>query len=145
MTLEGSANDSITFIIDFVKLCPQFYGTNNPAREEYERNHDPESEINFDDNVKLSLLLVTTHLTIQNELPKCFQQPRFKIQSKKDLAFKSELVKFDKQLINFDLGKLHSDLKFNLDSPSIALLTEINKAGFQVDVLNSVSDWMMLP
>ena len=127
MTLEGSTNDSINFILDFIKLCPRCYSSNDPEGEEYKRNHDPESEIDFDANVKFSLLLATTHLIIQNELPKCFQQPRFKIQTKKDLDFRSELVKFDTKLINFDLGKLHSDFRFDLNSESLALLAEINK------------------
>ena len=127
MTLDGSTNDAKTLILDFIKLCPQFYSSNSPELEEYECNHDPDSEIDFHPIVKLGLALSTTHLVIQNELPQCFQQSRFKILAIKDFDFKSELVKFDTKLIKFNLGKLHSDFKFNLDSESIALLTELNK------------------
>ena len=127
MTLDGSTNDAKTFILDFIKLCPQFYSSNSPELDEYERNHDPESDIDFHPIVKLGLALATTHLVIQNELPQCFQQSRFKILAIKDFDFKSELAKFDAELIKFNLGKLNNDFKFNLDSESIALLIEINK------------------
>ena len=127
MTLNGSTNDAKAFVMDFIKLWPQYYSTNDPEKEVYKRNRDYESEINFHDIVKLGLMLATTHFIIQNELPQCFQQPRFKIYTKKDFDFKSELVQFDPRLIQFNLGRLHSEFKFNLDSESIALLTEINK------------------
>ena len=125
LTLEGSINDAQDFIIDFIKLCPQHnHRQDSPEDLEYMENRDPDSEILID---PFSLILVTTHLIIQNELPECFQQPRFKIWNRKQLDFKSELVTFDMNLFIFAPENFKGDLKIVLNEESNSRITELEK------------------
>ena len=127
-TLEGLITDAQDFILEFIKLCPQLYSTDSPEDQEYRQNHDRESEIEFDQVVVPSLMLVTSHLIIRNELPEYLQQPRFKIFSRKQFQdMKSELVTFDQYQFIFMPEKFKGDLKLKLNEESNSRMTELQK------------------
>ena len=134
LTLEGSINDAQDFILDFVKLCPIYLCPENEWYLEYKQNHDRESEIQFSPIVKFGMLLATIHLIIKNELPGLFQRPRFKIWTKDELDFKSELITFDTTIFIFNPSKCNGDFNFQLNKDSMTKLNDIERIVYGEDL-----------
>ena len=137
LTLEGSLNDAQDFILDFIKLCPTYFGTFDEEKDwykEFSQDHDPESEIEFDSKIKFGMLLATIQLIIKNELPEVFQRPRFRIWKVDDFDFKSDLITFDPNISIFKSERYNGDFDFKLDESSMAKMNDIERIARGQDI-----------
>ena len=137
LTLEGSINDAQDFILDFIKLCPTYFGTLEEEKDwykEFSQDHDPESEIQFDSKVKFGMLLATIQLIVKNELPELFQRPRFRIWKTDDFDFKSELVTFDLKTFIFNPERNIGDFDFKLNEISMVKMNDIERIARGEDI-----------
>jgi len=137
LTLEGSLNDAQDFILDFIKLCPTYFGTCEHEEDwykEFNQDHDPESEIQFYSQVKFGMLLATIQLIIRNELPEVFQRPRFRIWKIDEFEFKSDLITFDQNISIFKSERYNGDFDFKLDESSMAKMNDIERIARGQDI-----------